>query len=72
MIPCEWLVAISAPLIVVLTPAPRLPDGTSSLETLQQVHASGPSNGFALKTFSRGAQDADLSLRHVDGRFTGE
>ncbi|MFM7652048.1 MAG: hypothetical protein ACKO5M_03840 [Vulcanococcus sp.] len=63
---------MNAPLIFVVAPAPHLPDGTTSLEDLQQAQAAGPSSGFYLRIFSRGDAHPDLGLLPVDGRLTGE
>ena len=63
---------MNAPLIFVLAPAPELPDATSSQEALQRAQAAGPSSGFALRIFNRGAAHPDLGLLPVDGRLTGE
>ncbi len=63
---------MNPPLIFVVAPAPQLPDETTSLEELQQAQAAGPSTGFALRIFSRGAEHPDLGLLPVDGRLTGE
>jgi len=59
-------------LIFVVAPAPHLPAATTSLEELQRAQAAGPSTGFALRIFSRGAAHPDLGLLPVDGRLTGE
>ena len=63
---------MNAPLIFVLAPAPELPDATSSQEALQRAQAAGPSSGFALRIFNRGAAHPDLGLLPVHGRLTGE
>lgn len=64
---------MNAPLIfVVAPPALQLPDATTSLEVLQQAQVAGPSTGFALRIFSRGAEHPDLGLLPFDGRLTGE
>jgi len=60
------------PLIFVVAPALQLPDATTSVEVLQQAQAAGPSTGFSLRIFSRGAEHPDLGLLPVDGRLTGE
>ncbi|MFO7628291.1 MAG: hypothetical protein R6W06_01995 [Prochlorococcaceae cyanobacterium] len=59
-------------LIFVVAQALQLPDATTSPEVLQQAQAAGPSTGFALRIFSRGAEHPDLGLLPVDGRLTGE
>ncbi len=63
---------MNPPLIFVVAPALQLPDATTSLEVLQQAQAAGPSTGFALRIFSRGAEHPDLGLLPFDGRLTGE
>lgn len=63
---------MNAPLIFVVAPAPQLPDANTSLEALQRAQAAGPSSGFALRIFNRGAAHPDLGLLPVDGRLTGE
>ena len=63
---------MNAPLIFVLAPAPQLPDATTSQEALQRAQAAGPSSGFFLRIFNRGAAHPDLGLLPVDGRLTGE
>jgi hypothetical protein len=63
---------MTAPLIFVVAPAAQLPDATTSKEELQEAQASGPSTGFALRIFSRGAEHPDLAQLPVDGRLTGE
>ncbi len=63
---------MNPPLIFVVAPALQLPDATTSHEVLQQAQAAGPSTGFALRIFSRGAEHLDLGLLPVDGRLTGE
>jgi hypothetical protein len=63
---------MNAPLIFVVAAAPQLPDATTSLEELQRAQAAGPSTGFILRIFNRGAAHPDLGLLPVDGRLTGE
>lgn len=63
---------MNPPLIFVVAPALQLPDATTSLEVLTQAQAAGPSTGFALRIFNRGANHPDLGLLPVDGRLTGE
>jgi hypothetical protein len=63
---------MNAPLIFVVAAAPQLPDATTSLEALQRAQAAGPSSGFFLRIFSRGAAHPDLGPLPVDGRLTGE
>ena len=60
------------PLIFVVAPATQLPEATTSLEDLQLAQASGPSTGFSLRIFNRGAVHPDLGGLSVDGRLTGE
>lgn len=63
---------MNPPLIFVVASALELPDTATSVEVLRQVQAAGPSTGFALRVFSRGAEHPDLGLLPVDGRLTGE
>lgn len=63
---------MNPPLIFVVAPALQLPDATTSHEVLQQAQAAGPSTGFALRIFNRGAEHPDLGLLPLDGRLTGE
>jgi hypothetical protein len=63
---------MTPPLIFVVAPATRLPDGTTSPEDLQVAQASGPTTGCALRIFNRGADHPDLGGLPVDGRLTGE
>lgn len=63
---------MTRPLIFVVAPATQLPQATASLADLQAAQAAGPSNGFALRIFSRGAAHPDLGLLPIDGRLTGE
>ncbi|MCP9808733.1 hypothetical protein KBY58_04720 [Cyanobium sp. HWJ4-Hawea] len=63
---------MNPPLIFVLAPALQLPDANTSLEVLQQAQAAGPSAGFVLRIFSRGAEHPDLEQLPFDGRLTGE
>ena len=60
------------PLIFVVAPATQLPEATTSLEDLQLAQASGPSTGFSLRIFNRGAVHPDLGGLPVDGSLTGE
>lgn len=62
---------MTPPLIFVVAPATQLPEGGASLEDLQVAQASGPSTGFCLRIFSRGAEHPDLGSLPVDGRLTG-
>ena len=64
--------ATTASLIFVIAPATELPQGSTCLEALQKVQAKGPSAGFALRIFSKGAEHPDLGLLPIDGRLTGE
>jgi len=59
-------------MIFVIAPAAQLPKGSTCLEALQKAQATGPSSGFALRIFSRGAAYPDLALLPLDGRLTGE
>ncbi|MFM7550913.1 MAG: hypothetical protein ACKO8I_19030 [Cyanobacteriota bacterium] len=63
---------MTSPMIFVVAPAPLLPQATTSLENLAVAQSAGPSTGFALRIFSRGADHADLRQLPVDGRLTGE
>lgn len=63
---------MTSPLIFVVAPAPRLPQASTSLEDLKVAQAAGPSTGFSLRIFNRGAEHPNLSLLPVDGRLTGE
>jgi hypothetical protein len=63
---------MTPPLIFVVAPADKLPEATTSLNELQVAQASGPSTGFALRIFNRGAEHPDLSRLPLDGRLTGE
>ena len=65
-------VAITPPLIFVVAPPGALPDGITSTEELQRAQAAGPSTGFCLRIFSKGADHPDLSQLPVDGRLTGD
>lgn len=62
---------MTPPLIFVVAPAAQLPEATTSLEDLQVAQASGPSTGFSLRIFNRGAEHPDLTQLPVDGRLTG-
>ena len=42
-------------MIFVMAPATQLPKGSTCLDALQKAQATGPSTGFALRIFSRGA-----------------
>jgi hypothetical protein len=64
--------ATTAPLIFVMAPATQLPEGPTCLDALQKAQATGPSTGFALRIFSRGAAYPDLAVLPLDGRLTGE
>lgn len=59
-------------LIFVVAPASQLPHATTSPQQLQVAQAAGPSTGFALRIFSRGAEHPHLGLLPVDGRLSGE
>lgn len=63
---------MTPPLLFVVAPAAQLPEATTSLEDLQVAQASGPSTGFSLRIFNRGAEHPDLGGLPVDGRLTGE
>ncbi|MEB3271453.1 MAG: hypothetical protein VKJ44_07380 [Synechococcus sp.] len=63
---------MNPPLMFVVAPPLQLPDAITSPEVLQQAQAAGPSTGFALRIFSRGAEHPDLGQLPVDGRLTGE
>jgi hypothetical protein len=39
---------------------------------MRRRQAAGPSNGVALRSFSRGAAYPDLGLRPIDGHLIGE
>jgi hypothetical protein len=59
-------------MIFVVAPATLLPEAATSLEDFQVAQASGPSSGFSLRIFNRGADHPDLGGLSVDGRLTGE
>lgn len=59
-------------LIFVVASAAQLPQGSTGLAALQDAQATGPSTGFAMRIFNRGAAYPDLALLPVDGRLTGE
>ncbi|MCP9883470.1 hypothetical protein KBY65_13510 [Cyanobium sp. Alchichica 3B3-8F6] len=63
---------MTPPLIFVVAPATLLPEANTSLEDLQVAQALGPSSGFSLRIFNRGADHPDLGGLPVDGRLTGE
>ena len=63
---------MTPPLLFVVAPAPQLPDSTTGLEELQRAQTAGPSTGFALRIFSRGAEHPDLGRLPLDGRLTGD
>jgi hypothetical protein len=63
---------MTPPLIFVVAPATQLPETSTSLEVLQLAQASGPSTGFALRIFNRGAAYAELGDLPVDGHLTGK
>ena len=63
---------MTPPLIFVVAPATLLPEATTFMEDLQVAQASGPSTGFSLRIFNRGAEHPDLGLLPLDGRLTGE
>ena len=62
---------MTPPLIFVVAPAIHLPQHTAGLEELQTAQSAGPTSGFALRIFSRGADHADLSRLPLDGTLTG-
>jgi len=64
--------ATTEPLIFVIATAAQLPQASTCLEVLQEAQATGPSTGFALRIFSKGAKHSDLGLLPVDGLLTGE
>ena len=64
--------AMNPPLLFVVAPATQLPQGSTSLEALQEAQASEPSTGFALRIFSRGAAHPNLGLLPLDGSLTGD
>lgn len=64
--------AMTSPLLFVVAPATRLPQAPTCFAALQEAQAAGPSTGFALRIFSRGADHPDLGQLPVDGRLTGE
>jgi len=64
--------ATNAPLIFVIATAAQLPQASTCLEVLKEAQATGPSTGFALRIFSKGAEHSDLGLLPVDGLLTGE
>ena len=64
--------ATTPALIFVVAPAAQLPQGSTGLAALQDAQATGPSTGFALRIFNRGAAYPDLARLPVDGRLTGE
>lgn len=59
-------------LIFVVAPASQLPPSPSSLDDLQVAQAAGPTAGFALRIFNRGAEHPDLGVLPMDGRLTGD
>ena len=64
--------ATNESLIFVIATAAQLPQASTCLEVLQEAQATGPSTGFALRIFSKGAEHSDLGLLPVDGLLTGE
>ncbi|MEB3263994.1 MAG: hypothetical protein VKJ66_06450 [Synechococcus sp.] len=62
---------MTPPLIFVVAPAQALPEAPTSLEELQEAQAAGPSTGFGLRIFSRGAETPDLGQLPLDGSLTG-
>lgn len=64
--------AMTSQLLFVVAPAAQLPESSISLEALQLAQTAGPSTGFALRIFSRGAEHHDLAQLPLDGRLTGE
>ena len=63
---------MTPPLIFVVAPATLLTEASTSLEDLQVAQASGPSSGFSLPIFNRGADHPDPGGLPVDGWLTGE
>ena len=58
--------AMTEPLIFVIATAAQLPQASTCLEVLQEVQATEPSTGFALRIFSKGwasPLSVDKSLR---------
>ena len=53
--------ATTEPLIFVIATAAQLPQTCTYLEVLQEAQATGPSTGFALRIFSKGAEHSDLA-----------
>ena len=64
--------ATTEPLIFVIATAAQLPQASTCLEVLQEAQATGPSTGFVLRIFSKGAKHSDLGQLPVDGLLTGE
>jgi hypothetical protein len=63
---------MTSSLIFVVAPASQLPADPSSVQDLQMAQAGGPTTGFALRIFNRGAEHPDLAVLPVDGRLTGD
>jgi hypothetical protein len=59
--------ATNEPLIFVIATAAQLPQAFTGPEVLQEAQATGPSTGFAMRIFSKGAEHSDLGLLPVDG-----
>ena len=64
--------ATDEPLIFVIATAAQLPQASTCLEVLQEAQATGPSAGFALRIFSKGAEHSDLDQLPVNGLLTVE
>lgn len=64
--------AMTSQLLFVVAPATQLPEATTALAAVERAQAAGPSTGFALRIFNRGAEHPDLGLLPVDGGLTGE
>jgi hypothetical protein len=64
--------ATTEPLIFVIATAAQLPQASTCLEVLEEAQTTGPSTGFALRIFSKGAKHSDLGQLPVDGLLTGE
>lgn len=63
---------MTPPLIFVVAPAAQLPEAPASRDELEVAQAAGPSTGFALRIFDRGAEHPDLGGLPLDGRLTGK
>jgi hypothetical protein len=62
--------ATTEPLIFVIATAAPLPHSFACMDALQEAQTTGPSTGFALRIFSKGAEHSDLGLLPVDGLLT--